>query len=177
MSRRIHFNYLRPPHYYAHLFTFFTILALIMSLSYQVSNGAFDFIDFVLKVIVLMFLFLSIASIIEYFQSGEYIKPLIMYDLIGFTNDFLESAKRGKKVNSYFHKYDTKSKVNFHKNFSKNQYYFISTIKRDKNNYKITIINEKKLFEYFFLKFLVRNAIHTLDVQYLDGSYKIIRFY
>lgn len=174
--KRIHYNYLRPPHYYSHLFTFVSILAIFMGFGFTFRDDNFDVINFILKVIVFLFLFLSLAVIIEFFHRGEYIRPLILYDLLGFTNRFLEIAQRGRKIDTFFLTYDQKSKKNFKQNFSKKQYYFISTIKKEGENYKVSLINEKKLFQYFFIKFFVRNAIHTLDVQHIKGSYKIVRF-
>lgn len=174
--RGVHFNYLRPPHYYSHLFTFILTLAVIMSIGFQVKSFKFNFIDFLLKTIILIFLFLTLASIIELTQRGEYIRPLILYDILGFAENFLEKAQNEKTVDYFFLKYDYKSKKIFKKYFTSKQYYFISTVRKIGDSYRVTIINEKKLFQYFLVKFLIKDAIHTLDVKKIDDKYKIVRF-
>lgn len=147
-----------------------------MAIGFSLRSDSFNFIIFLLQIFIFLFLFLFLAIIIEYFHKGEYIRPLILYDLLGFTNRFLETAQRGRKVDTFFLKFDYKSKSNFQKNFSKKQYYFISTVKKNNEVYTISLINEKKLFQYFFLKFFIRNAIHILDIKEIKGTYKIIRF-
>jgi hypothetical protein len=147
-----------------------------MAFGFSFRSDSFNVIIFLLQIFVFLFLFLFLAVIIEYFHKGDYIRPLILYDLLGFTNRFLETAQRGRKVDSFFLKFDSKSKKNFKNNFSTHQYYFISTVRKDGDFYSISLINEKKLFQYFFIKFFVKNAIHTLDVQKLNGHYKIVRF-
>ncbi len=147
-----------------------------MSLGFALREGNINIFVIFVKIIIFLFLFLCLAAAIEFFQKGEYISPLTLYDLLGFTNLFLETAQKEKDISKCFLKYDNKSKNNFKKYFSKNQYYFISTIIKQGNVYKITLINEKKLFQYFFIKFFIKNAIHSLYVRKISGEYKIIRF-
>ena len=174
--KKIHYNYLRPPHYYSHLLTFISILAVFMSIGFAIRNGEFNILVIIVKTIIFILLFLSLAAAIEFFEKGEYISPLVLYDILGFTNEFLHTAQQNNDISHFFHKYDAKSKKNFKDNFSKRQYYFISTIKRSGDIYTVSLINEKKLFQYFFIKFFIKDAIHTLDLQVFNHNYKIVRF-
>ena len=109
-----------------------------------------------------------------YSAKSEYISPLTLYDITGFTQEFLKAAYKKKNYDHFFLKYSSNAKKVFEKNFSKKQHYFISTIRSESNTYEVTLINEEKLFQYFFFKFLGKFAIHKVRIQKVDDEFKII---
>lgn len=173
-KKRLFHNYLKPHHYYSRLFTFFMIVSVLLTLTLvQFTIESLDL--FLLKVIVIMFLILVIAVVIEFFSGGEYMNPLEIYDLEYFYgNLFYDFLLQDKSFSQNFLKY-TSLESRFIQTFSPKRRYFLSTIRKQGDGvYLLSVIDERKLFEYFFVKFLVRKAVHKLTVKKFKGGYKII---
>lgn len=170
------FKYYRPLHYFNHLLTFFIIVALSLAIPltyFQKETVEYFFLNF----LILFFLLLVLATMVEFFSRGDYIGPLELYDIQVFYKDFYDAAINKKSLlKEFFLTYDQKSKDRFIKVLPRAHGFLLSSIKKQNNVYEITLIDEKKLFEYFFLKFLVRKAIHKLYVKKIKGEYKIIFF-
>jgi hypothetical protein len=172
--RKIHYNYLKPQNYYNRLLTFFLIIGFSLTI-FLIKLEEETMETFLLKFIVIVFLMILIAIAIEFFYTGEYMNPLEVYDLEHFFLEFLSKTEKKGEIEKFFNKYDSKTKSKFKKTFLHKRRYFLSSIRKNKNTYELTLIDEKKLAEYFILKFLVKKAIHKIFIKKLNEEFKIIR--
>ncbi len=178
--KSILFNYLKPQYYYQKLFYIFFILSIISSLS-LIGFKNFQFDLFLVKFIIIFFLFMTIAVFVEFLDASQYISPIELYQLEFFFNSFLKEIREIKKFDefdfeNYFHKYDSKSKKivkNFFKRFKKR--FYISSIKKvNSNTYRIVFIDEFVLFRYFFIRFFAKSGLHRAIVKKNLTGFKII---
>jgi len=174
--KKIVYNYLKPQNYYNRLFTFFMIISI--SLTFALVGFDIDFEVFLLKFFVICFLLLAISVFVEMFNHGEYMSPIEVYDVEFFFNEFMMSVYDGRRRRqlTFFNKYDHKSKKKFDNLFDKNKRYLLSTIIKHDKVYELTFINEKKMAEYFLFKFLIRRAIHRMEIRKIKNQFKIVRF-
>lgn len=172
--RKIHYNYLKPQNYYNRLLTFFLIIGLSLTI-FLIKIEEETLETFLLKFIVIIFLIILMAVLIEFFYKGEYMNPLEVYDIEQFYLELLDITKKEDSIEKFFNKYDSKTKNKYKQIFLHKRKYFLSSIRKNKNTYELTIIDEKKLAEYFILKFLIRKAIHKLFIKELNTGLKIIR--
>lgn len=121
-------------------------------------------------------LLFSIAVLVEFFYRGDYMSPLEVYDIEKFFNEFIEDVYSKGDIDKYFNKYDHRSKKEFQKIFGKKARYFLSTIRKVDNFYEVSVINERKMLEYYFIRFLGHGAVHKMHIRKVNGSFKIIKF-
>lgn len=169
------YNYLKPQHYYLHLFLFFSILSFSLTFSlFEMEKVSLDL--FLFQFIIIFFLLIAISALVEHFYKGEYMGPLEIYDVESFFNDFLKYSQKEKIFNDkYFNKYDSKSRQVFSELFKGHKIYFLSSIRKNQGVYEITFIDEIKFTLFFVIKFLIRHPIHKVYVQKNHNKYKIIR--
>jgi len=173
MSYKLHNTYIKPQNYFNKLFIFFTLISLSLTLSLI----GFDFSNmdiFMLKFVIIYFMLLSIAVFIEFYNLGDYMGPLEIFDVENFYLEFINNIKDANKL-EFVHKYDYKSKKVLEKLQKENAKYFLSTIKKKKKMYEITFINQKKMAGFFIVKFLVKNPMHKAFVTRNKNGFIIHR--
>lgn len=173
MIKKINYNYLKPQNYYNRLFTFFFIAAFMLTLT-LVGFSISDFEDFLLKLVVILFLLMLIAVLIEYKNRSEYMSPLEVYDVENYYKRFYLSIRDGKNMDLFFHKYNIKTKRKLDPFIRKRSNFVLSNIRKENEVYEITVIDINKLAAFHFLKFFIRKAIYRIYVKEFDGSFKII---
>ncbi len=174
--KKLHYVYLKPQHYYAHLFFFFVLAALILSFRIVYHYRKFDASIFLINFVVILFLLLLIAAFAEFFWRGEYMNPLEVYDVEKFFNAFMRYvySDRVEEVDTFFNKYDSKSKAKFEKVFSKNKKFLLSSIRKQGKIYEIVFIDQTRIMTYFLIRFLSKRAIHKMQVREVKGDLKIV---
>lgn len=173
--KKVIYNKTKPVNYYNHLLTFFAFTSFVLALT-LVNFIIDDFLLFLLKFIILFFLLMLISVMLEFFYRGEYISPITFYNLEHFFNKFLLEIGRDGHYEKFFNKYDFKSKKAFKEIFHKHKNkFFLSSIRKKNGLYELTMIDEIKFLEFFFIKFFVRKGVHKLYVKRIDGKFKIIR--
>ena len=173
-KRRLTHNYLRPQNYYNRLITFFLIMSILLTFSLvRFTITTLDFFFF--KILVIFFLLIMISVMVEYFYKGEYMSPLEIYDVEVFYNIVYEDMNFDTNdLNHYFNTYDLKTRKTFNKIFRKGRKYILSSISKRDGIYEIVIINDRKLLQFFFVRFLLGKAMHKLFVKKVKGDFKII---
>lgn len=170
--KKINHNHLKPNNYYTRLFIFFTIISL--SLTFSLIGFTLENLDlFLLKFIVIFFLIMCIASFIEFFNHGDYMSPLEVFDIDNFFNNLLNDIKL-EKTKYYINKYNYKTLKNFNTIFKSKKSFFLSSIKKQANTYELTFIDKNKFYKYFIFKFLIRDAISKMIIKKIKGKFKII---
>ena len=172
--RKISYNYIKPQNYYNHLLTFFTFVAL--SLTFSLVQFNIEYLEiFFLKFIIILFLILFVSVLIEFFYMSEYIGPIEIYNVEKFINRFLKKI-HVKDHSKFFNKYDIKSKKKFEKIFNSKDDFFISSIRKHKQIYEITIINQRDEFLFIIARLFGRKGVHKLFLENHGKQFKIIRF-
>ena len=173
--KRTNYNYTKPSNYYNHLLTFFAIISL--TLTFSLVKFEIESIEiFFLKFIIIIFLLLFISVLIEFFYRSEYMNPIEIFKVENFSNKFLKSISKNKDYEKYFNKYDTKSKKKINKIFDKKSNFYLSSIRKHKKIYEVTIINEKNLLVFLISRFFGRTGVHKLFLENQGKKFKIIRF-
>lgn len=174
--KRVIYNKLKPTNYYNHLFTFFGFMSIVLTLTLVGFTETFSIELFLLKFIVIFFLLLFISVAIEFLYKGEYIAPHTFYDLEIFFNEFLDEIHELGHFEKFFYKYDAKSKKRFNRIFKKHKInFFLSSIRRHGNTFELSFIDEVKMMEFFFVKFLIKHGVHKMEIKKFNGKFKIIR--
>jgi len=138
--------------------------------------------DFLLKFFLIYFLIMVISVLIELLNKSEYLSPIEIYNLNLFFNNFLKDLKNTSHIKEfdfefYFNKYDSNSKKKITKIIKKiKKRFFISTIRKENDIYKIHFIDKFTLFRFLFIKFLAKGGVHRADIKIIKGKYKIIYF-
>lgn len=173
-KRRLAHNYLRPQNYYNRLMTFFLLISILLTFSLvRFTITTLDF--FLFKIFVIFFLLVLISVLVEFFYKGEYMSPLEVYDLEVFYNIVYEDINYNTSdLNHYFNSYDLKTRKKFDMVFHKKKKYILSSISKRDDIYQIVIINDMKLMQFFFVRFLLGKAMHKLFVKKVKGDFKII---
>jgi len=172
--KKILYSHLKPQNYYNHLLTFFIVIALTLTFSlveFEIKSLELFFIKF----FIILFLLLFISVLMEYFYKSEYMNPIEISKVESFTNIFLRKASSFKKYEKYFSKYDHKSKNNFKKIFKKNRWFFVSSIRKHKKIYEVTIINENRMLIFLLLRFFGKGGVHKIFLKYIKNDLKIVR--
>lgn len=177
MKKKLHYIYLKPQNYYNRLFTFFLLIGF--SLTFFLMNLVRIELSlelFLLHFISLVFLLLVFAVIIEYFYLGEYMTPHERLDIMIFINQLLENYEDKKHIDSFVNKYNHKT-LKFLKNslYGKKKRFVISNFRKVNSKIIVTLLDDRKVLTYFFIKFLSKKAVLTLYLHKEKNSYKVIR--
>ncbi|MFW5705095.1 MAG: hypothetical protein ACOCXG_04615 [Nanoarchaeota archaeon] len=173
--RKLNFNYLKPQHYYSRIMTLYMFIAL--SFTIFLVGFSFSNLDvFLLKFIIILFELICLAVLIEFFSRGEYMNPLEYYDVEFFFDEFIGKVmKNSESAKNYISKYNSKALKTAKKIFlNSNQRFCLSSVKKKGKYYHIIFFNEKKLFYFYFLKFLVYKPLHKIVVLRTNGKFKIV---
>ncbi|MCA9495607.1 MAG: hypothetical protein KC589_01585 [Nanoarchaeota archaeon] len=173
-KRRLTHNYLRPQNYYNRLITFFLLISILLTFSLvRFTITSLDF--FLFKIMVIFFLLVLIAVLVEFFYKGDYMSPLEVYDIEVFYNRICEDLNYDLgDLDKYFNSYDLKTRKNFDKIFHKRKNYILSSISKRDNIYKIVLINNQKLLQFFFIRFFLGQTMHKLYVKKIKDDFKVI---
>ncbi len=171
--RHCSYTYLKPQNYYNHLLTFFLVISLSLTFSlldFKIKN----FETFFLKFFIILFLLFFISVLIEFFYKSEYMNPIEISKVEFFSNKFIKKILTLKNCSKYFNKYDFKSKKKIKKIFNNKSNFFISSIRKHREIYEVTIINEKKMFIFLILRFFGKTGAHKLFLKEFKNSFKIV---
>lgn len=177
MKKKIHYNYMRPQNYYNRLFTFFIFIGLTLTIFLLNFLGRdFTFEIFLVHFIVLVFLLLCFAVIIEYFYLGEYMSPHERLDIMHFVTKLLDDYSNGNEIDSYVSRYNHKT-FSFLKTtlYNKKNRFVVSTLRKVDSHIIVTLLDERRVFTYFFFKFFSKKAVITLQIARYGGKFKVIR--
>ena len=174
--KRINYNYTKPPFYFIKLFLFFFSLSIVLSIQ-VIFLTPLTFNQFFEIILIVLFLILSIGTLIEFYHRGEYISPIELYDIIYYVNEFLRKRTNPDKFDSFFPKYINKNKKVYRMLHSKNHIFSVSTIKKSQDAYIVTLIDEGLLLGFFILRFISKRATIYLVIKKINGQYKIIYAY
>lgn len=126
--------------------------------------------------IMLLFILLLIAVAVEYFQKGEYMSPVEIYDVEHFYNRLIRELSKGTlNPDDFIHKYNSKAKAKFRKVFDSKKQHVLSSIRKKDDTYIITTIDAKRMMVFYFFRFFSRKAINKIHVKEENDEYKIIR--
>ena len=148
-------------------------MVLTITLSLRLGFGGLEV--FLLQFFIILFLLLTIAAIVEFFYLGEYMNPMQTYEIQHFMYSFLDSLNHRNSLEKYFNKYDVKTRQKIHKLLQRDRIYTLSSIRKHKHTYEITLLDEKKVFRYFFIHFFLGKIIYRVYIRKHDGDWKIVR--
>ncbi|NCC71725.1 hypothetical protein EOM09_09210 [bacterium] len=75
----------------------------------------------------------------------------------------------------YLNKYDSKTNQKYDRIFKFSKKYFISSIRKKKdNNYEIIFINSNGFAIFFLFRFLAKKSVHRAIITKIKNHYKII---
>lgn len=167
MTKKITHNYVKNQEYYNILIFILISVATLITI-FLLKKNPINSQNFLLQIFILMFLIMTISTILEYIQVGEYMNPLEVYELKHFLKEFINHSTTKKTFSTkYFNKYDLKSKKNFEKKFEKNKIYRLDKIKKHNEIYEIIFHKENKL--NIFGKRI------KINIKKTKNKYKIIR--
>lgn len=174
-NRKTSHIFVKPQNYYNHLLTFFFIISFVLTLTLSIRLGFSGLEIFLLQFFVILFLLLSIGVLIEFYNLGEYMNPLETYEIQHFIYSFLDTYHHKKSVEDYFNKYDAKTRKNLIKLLDRDRVYSLSSIRKYKRTYQVTLLDERKVFRYFLIHFFLGKIIYRVHIQKHNDSWKIIR--
>lgn len=167
MVKKITHNYDKNKKYFNKLMIIMIIVSTIITL-FLLKKNPVNTENFLLHLFIIMFLIMTISTILEYIQMGEYMNPLEIYEIKHFLKDFIHSSKYKQTFpKKYFNKYDSVSKKNFKKKFEKDKIYRLDKIKKHKDTYEVIFHKENNL-NLFGRKI-------KINIKKIKSKYKIIR--
>jgi hypothetical protein len=94
--------------------------------------------------------------------------PIEIQTISLFVKRFLNEQEN---ENEFYLKYIPKKN---HIPLNEKKYYAISTIKKEKKQYIVHILHQKKMLEFFFIKFFSKHATKQLTIKKVKGKLQII---
>lgn len=173
--KKIHYNHLKPQNYYNRLLTFFLIIGFITTLTLVGFN--LDNMElFLLKYIIILFLLLCVAVVIEFFYRSDYMNPIEIFEIESFFNVFRHNLRTDSiEFDNFFNKYDVKSKKVLEKMKKKKTRLLLSSIRKHGDVYEVTFFDERKMLEFYIVKFLAKGGVHKMFIKDIKGKLRIIR--
>lgn len=173
--RKLHYNYLKPQNYYNRLLTFFFIISFFMTLSLSRFNVD-NLLLFFIKYFIVLFFLLFVAVLIEYFYRGEYMNPIEVFEVETFFNIFKNNFKTNSfDFDIFFSRNDFRSKGVLSKLRDRKTRLILSSIRKHGELYEVTFFDEKKMLEYYVIRFLARKGIHKMYIKEVRGQLRIIK--
>ena len=172
--RKLSYTYLKPQNYYNRLFTFFLIVAITLTITLAGFSLA-NIESFILKFVVISFLLLVFAVLIEFTQVGDYMTPLEIFDIESFANKFLYDVKlRNIDYDFYFLKYTPNVVKKFDFFTEKANSLVLSSIKKKDETYTLTFIDVNKMAAFHIAHFLAIKSLKRIHIKRYGSSYKIV---
>lgn len=186
-------------------FTFISLLLALTLVKFEIVDFALFLLKFIILFFLLMLISVMVEymkrgeyiSPITFYNLEHFFNEFLLE--VGTDGHFEKffnkyDSKSKKAFRSIFEKHALTQKSifkkntfndfqhNFTKNFSSKTFgehykknFFLSSIRKNKNVYELTIIDEIKVLQFFIIKFFVKKGVHKLYVKQIDHEFKIIR--
>lgn len=168
--KKINYSSFQTPHYFDQLLILFLIICFIFTLII-IDNSKGLNVNYLLTYILIFFLIITIAVLIEYKNKSEYISPMENIHIRHFFNNFNHSQNKDE----FIHKYNAKTLKQLNKNIKNHLKYELTNIIKKNKFYELHIAEKPSGDKLYILKFLFKKNNHKLTIHTEDNNLKIIR--